>query len=126
MIIEKVDPERECFSDYSLIGDRLTIGNVIIDLTAEQDDQETIVTLSQRNGIVRRGLSPSCVYVAEVVIPPQRHEHEEVEGENGDVTITVTPLPLDTESVTLRLWPVVDEADSEINYRHMEEANVSE
>jgi hypothetical protein len=125
MIIEKIDPARESFSDYSLDGDSLTIGGVTIELTKERDDQEKIITLGQCNGMVHRGLMPCCAYVAEVVIPPRRYEYEEVEGED-ETKITVTPIPLDTESVVLRLWPVVDEAESEINHRIMEEVNVSE
>jgi hypothetical protein len=127
MIIEKIDPARESFSDYSLDDDSLTIGGVTIELATEQDDQEKIITLGQCNGMVHRGLMPCCVYVAEVVIPPRRYEYEEVEGkEEGKTETIATPIPLDTESVVLRLWPVVDEAESEINHRIMEEANVSE
>jgi hypothetical protein len=123
MIIEKVDPERECFSDYSLDGNSLTIGGVTIDLELEQDDQETIIILGQCNGMVHRGLMPSCVYVAEAIIPPRRYEYKEIEEKDGELTTSVTPLPLDTESVVLRLWPVVNEAENE---NQMEEENVSE
>jgi hypothetical protein len=126
MIIEKIDPLRECFSDYSLDGDSLTIGGVIIDLATEQDDQEKIITLGKCNGMVHRGLMPRCVYAADVVIPPRRHKHEEVEGADGETKTIVAPMPLDTELVVLRLWPVVDEAESEINHTYMEENNVFE
>jgi hypothetical protein len=126
MIIEKIDPLRECFSDYSLDDDSLTIGGVIIGLTADQGDQETIITLGKCNGMVHRGLMPCCVYVAEVVIPPRRYEYFEAEGEDGEMETIATPIPLDTESVVLRLWPVVDEAESKINHQRMEELNVSE
>jgi hypothetical protein len=127
MIIEKIDPLRECFSDYFLDGDSLTIGGVIIDLATEQDDQEKIITLGKCNGMVHRGLMPRCVYIAEVVIPPRQYGYEEIRGEeDGETKTIVTPVPLDTESVVLRLWPVVDGAESEINHQPMEELNVSE
>jgi hypothetical protein len=127
MIIEKIDPARECFSDYSLSGGSLTIGGVTIDLTTEQGDQEKIITLGRCNGMVHRGLMPCCVYIAEVVIPPRRYEYEEVEGEEEGGTKTITtPVPLDTESVVLRVWPVVDGAETEINHQPMEELNVAE
>jgi hypothetical protein len=125
MIIEKIDPSRESFSDYFLDGDSLTIGGVTIDLAAEQGDQEVIITLGRCNGMVHRGLMPCCVYVAEVVIPPRRYESEEAEGEGGEVTTVTTPVPLDAESVVLRLWPVDNGADNEINHK-MEESNVTE
>jgi hypothetical protein len=126
MIIEKIDSGRESFDDYSLDGDSLTIGGVTINLTTEQGDQEKIIILGRCNGMVHRGLMPCCAYVAEVVIPPRWYESEEVEGEDGETTTITTPVPLDTESVVLRLWPVVDEAESEINHNRMEELNVSE
>jgi hypothetical protein len=126
MIIEKIDPERECFSDYSLSGNSLTVGGVTIDLAAEQGDQETIITFGSSNGKVHRGLMPCCVYAADVVIPPRRYEYEEVEGEDGETKTVAAPVPLDTESVVVRLWPVADRAESEINHHPMEENNVSE
>jgi hypothetical protein len=125
MIIEKIDPGRESFSDYSLSGDSLTIGGVTIDLAAEQGEQETIINLGRCNGEVHRGLMPCCVYVAEVVIPPRRYEGVDVEGEGGETQTVAAPVPLDTGSVVLRLWPAAGEAESEINQR-MEELNVSE
>ena len=126
MIIETIDPDRECFSDYSLDGDILTIGGVTINLTSEQGDQETIITLGCCKGMVHRGLMPCCVYVAEVIIPPRRYAYEDVAGEAGETQSVAAPVPLDTESVVLRLWPVVDQAASEIHHQTMEEHNVAE
>jgi hypothetical protein len=124
MIIEKIDPERECFNDYFLSGSGLTIGGITIDLAAEQGDQETIITFGSCNGKIHRGLMPCCVYAADVVIPPRRYEYEEVEGEDGETETIATPAPLDTESVVLRLWPVVDEAATETeNMINMEGEN---
>jgi hypothetical protein len=40
MIIENIDPERKSFSDYSLDGNILTIGGVVIDLTAEEGNKK--------------------------------------------------------------------------------------
>jgi len=121
MIIEKVDPGRECFSDYALDGLELIIGDdVIVDLEAEESDNEVVIPFCKCNGMVHRGLmsQKQCSYVAEVIIPPRRYEDVEVEDENHvdiedenedeeqNTRTERIPLPLDIDSVVLRLWPV--------------------
>jgi hypothetical protein len=116
MIIEKVDPAREAFSDYSLEGTILTIGGTAVDLEAEEGDQEVIITFGSCNGAVHRGLMPRCTYVADIIIPPRKYDTVTTARENeGEETTEQVPRPLDTDTVTLRLWPVVDEAESETN-----------
>jgi hypothetical protein len=112
MIIEKIDSRRESFSDYSLDGNSITIGGITIDLAAEEQDQEVIITFGSCRGRIHRGLMPSCVYIAEIIIPPRKYETLEKSGE--DEKAETIPVPLDIDAVTLRLWPVVDEANSEI------------
>jgi hypothetical protein len=128
MIVEKVDAFREAFSDYSLEGAILTIAGIPVNLEEEQGDQEVIITVAACNGKVHRGMMPCCQYVADVIIPPQKYEAVEVEGP-GSGTIgsggskgkdeekkTYTesvPIPLDLDSVTLKLWPVVGQSESE-------------
>jgi hypothetical protein len=121
MIIEKIDPARECYSDYSLDGGILTIGGIEVDLAAEEGDQEVVISFGACNGMVHQGLKPCCTYVADVVIPPRKWETTtrvpeesggEMEEEPGEATETVA-APLDLDAVTLRLWPVVDEAENE-------------
>jgi hypothetical protein len=127
MIIENVDPSRDSFTDYSLEGTELTIGDVTVDLADEEGDQEVIITFGSCNGKVHRGLMPCCQYVADVIIPPRKYETVEVEGPSQGTTGTgnthgknnedETPtthtenvrVPLDTDSVTLRLWPIPDQ-----------------
>ncbi|MDR1903757.1 MAG: hypothetical protein LBQ88_15930 [Treponema sp.] len=119
MYIQKVDPNRESFGDYSLKDAVLTIGGITVDLEAEQEDQEVIITFSDHNGMIHRGMMPCCRYVAEVIIPPRRYELIEVENtsineddgeekemdeEPGRHTENV-PVSLDIDSVVLKLWP---------------------
>jgi hypothetical protein len=120
MIIQKVDPAREAYSDYSLEGTVLTIGGITVELEREQEEQEVIITFSDHNGMIHRGMMPCCTYVAEVVIPPRRYETVEVdgppsnafsgdgkEGEEGPVQhMETVPVLLDLDSVILKLWPV--------------------
>jgi hypothetical protein len=114
MVIEKIDTARDCFSDYSLEGTILTIGGIDVDLEAEEGDQEVIITFSNHEGMIHRGLMPGCNYVAEVKIPPRKYETVEVEGPpdgynggEGPETHTETvPVPLDLDSVVLDIWPV--------------------
>jgi hypothetical protein len=125
LIIEKVDLARECFSDYALNGNVLTIGGVAVDLADEEDDQEVIISFGSCNGRVHRGLMPCCVYVAEVIIPPRKYETVEVTAppamtgsedeamdEDTETYTETHPLPLDINAVTLRLWPLVDESQN--------------
>jgi hypothetical protein len=120
MIIEKIDPARESFSDYSIDGTILTLAGITIDLALEEDDQQTIIQFGSCQGKVHRGLMPRCMHVADVVIPPRKYQTVEVDGppqgmthggigENGELPATHTetvPVPLDVESVVLNLWPV--------------------
>jgi len=118
MIIEKIDPGRECFNDFIPDGYNLTIGGVGIDLASEEGDQEKIITLGSCDGIVHRGLSSRCTYVADIIIPPRKYQSVEADDSNeeteGNAPESIA-LPLDTETVKLRLWPVVDEVESETN-----------
>jgi hypothetical protein len=120
MIIEKIDPTREAFSDYSLEGADLTIAGIPVNLEEAQGDQEVIITFAACNGMVHRGMMPCCEYVADVLIPPRKYETAEVEngrGEDEEETdeepethTESVPVPLDLDSVTLKLWPVVEQS----------------
>jgi hypothetical protein len=121
MIVEKVDPSREAFSDYSLEGAVLTIAGIPVKLEEEQDEQEVIITFAACEGKVHRGMMPCCQYVADVIIPPRRYESVEVDGppenafsgdgKKGDqeevpaTHLETVPVPLDLDSVILKLWP---------------------
>jgi len=123
MRIQKVDPARTCFDDYSLDGTVLNIGGVAVNLAEEEGDQEVVITLGKCNGMVHRGLKPTCVYVAEVIIPPRKYITEEVDGPpegmmlGGEEEIPEThtetmPVPLDVGTVTLKVWPVIEEENN--------------
>jgi hypothetical protein len=130
MIVQKIDPAREAFGDYSLEGAVLTIGGIEVDLEAEQEDQEVIIPFSDHNGMIHRGMTPCCNYVAEALVPPRRYETVEVEGpptsafsgngEEGDEEVPAThmetaPAPLDLDSVILKLWPAEYDRQEETN-----------
>ncbi|GHV79805.1 hypothetical protein AGMMS49944_15960 [Spirochaetia bacterium] len=129
MIIEKIDPARESFSDFILEGTILTIGGVTIDLALEEGDQQVIIPFGSCEGKVHRGLMACCEHVADVVIPPRKYTTVEVDGppqgtaqggisENEELPATHTetvPVPLDPESVVLKSWPIVNEGQDEIN-----------
>jgi hypothetical protein len=133
MIIQKVDPSRDNYSDYSLNGNMLTIGGVTVDLAEEEGNQEVVISFGKCNGIVHRGLMPCCAYVAEVVIPPRRYDSVEVNGppadlfsgkEGDEVPAThmeTVPVSLDLDSVILKLWPVEYNRHEEINMAEGEE-----
>jgi hypothetical protein len=132
MIIEKIDPSRKCFSDYFLDGNILTIGGVEIDLAVEEGDQEAILSFGSCDGVARRGLTPGCSYIADVVIPPRKWATitRPIPENDGDMDteqqteVETVAAPLDLETVTLRLWPVVDEAVSATeNMTNMEGEN---
>jgi hypothetical protein len=126
MIIEKIDPGRECFSDYSLEGTVLRVGGVTLDLADEEGDQQVVIPFGFCERQVHRGLMGKCCkYAAEIIIPPRRYETVEVEGaagmfadeDNDDGIVAThletTPAPLDTDSVILRIWPGSFEAGEE-------------
>jgi hypothetical protein len=120
VIIEKIDPARESFSDYGINGTILTLGGVTIDLALEEADQQVIIQFGSCQGKAHRGLMPCCERVADVVIPPRKYRTVEAGGplrgmtgggeeKNNELPATHTetvPAPLDTESVVLKLWPV--------------------
>jgi hypothetical protein len=121
MIIQKIDPAREAFSDYALEETILTVGGIDVDLAAEQADQEVVITFSDHSGMIHRGMMPCCKYVAEVIIPPRQYKTVEVEGPpsgmgasgkgagKDEVSAThmeTVPEPLDLDSVVLNIWPV--------------------
>jgi hypothetical protein len=136
MIIEKIDPARESFSDYSIENTILTIAGLTIDLAFEEGDQQVIIQFGSCNGKAHRGLMPRCEHVADVVIPPRKYKTVEVDGppqgmshngENGGEELPAThtetvPAPLDVESVILNLWPVDETRGNTIQ----EEENVAE
>jgi hypothetical protein len=136
MIIEKIDPARDSFSDYSIDGTMLTLAGVTIDLALEDGDQQVIIQFGSCQGKVHRGLMSGCRHVVDVVIPPRKYQTVEVEGppqgmthsgtgKNEELPATHTetvPVPLDVESVVLNLWPV-DETQGETI---QEEKNVAE
>jgi hypothetical protein len=137
MIVEKVDPTREAYSDYSLEGAVLTIGGIAVNLEAEQEDQEVIITFSDHNGMIHRGMMPCCNYLAEAIIPPRRYETVEVdgppanalsgEGKKGDKAevpathMETVPVPLDLDSVILKLWPAEHDRHEEVSMAGGEE-----
>jgi hypothetical protein len=106
----------------------LKIGDIQIDLEAEQQDQEVIIPISDHNGMIHRGMMPCCSYVAEIIIPPRKYELVEVEDEHQVESgssgkeqeeerkprMENVPVPLDMESVVLRLWPVEDNRHEEM------------
>jgi hypothetical protein len=122
MIVNKVDQKREAFSNFSLEGSILTIADIAVDLEAEQDDQEVVITFSSCAGTVHRGMMPCGEYIADVIIPPRKYEMVEVEDEELETHTENVPAPLDLDSVTLQLWPIVDARREEIK----EEENGSE
>jgi hypothetical protein len=136
MIIEKIDPARESFSDYNIDGTILTLAGVTIDLAMEEGDQQVIIQFGSCQGKVHCGLMPCCKHIADVVIPPRKYQTVEFDGppqgmthsgigENEELPATHTetvPVPLDVESVVLNLWPV-DEMQGETI---QEEENVAE
>jgi hypothetical protein len=116
MIIEKIDSRRESFSGYSIDGNNVTVGGITVDLAAEERDQEVIITFGNLNGQICRGLMPGCIYAAEIVIPPRKYNVIEKSGEEeAGIEAETIPVPLDIDTVTLRLWPVANEANGEIN-----------
>jgi hypothetical protein len=118
MIIEKIEPARESFSDYVIDGTILTVAGATIDLALEEGDQQVMIRFGSCQGKVHRGLMPCCVHVADVVIPPRKYQTVEADGpqqgtsgigEGGELPATHTetaPVPLDIESVVLHLWPL--------------------
>jgi hypothetical protein len=136
MIIEKIDPARESFSDYSIDGSILTIAGATIDLALEENDQQVIIQFGICQGKVHRGLMPCCKHVADAVIPPRKYQTVEVDGPPQGMTYSGTgkkdelpathtetvPVPLDAESVVLKLWPLDDTRGETIQ----EEENVTE
>ena len=127
MIIEKVDPNREAFSDYQLTGSILTVAGIAVDLEAEQGDQEKVISITKCGitGKVMRGMMACCKYLADIIIPPRKYDLVEVTDEpaappkgkpKDEEAVTHTesvPLALDLDSVVLRTWPV--EASGETN-----------
>jgi hypothetical protein len=109
MIIKKVDAGKECFNAYRFSDGILTVGGIAIDLQAEQEEQEVIITFSLSEGEVKRGMSAGGAYVAEVIIPPKNYELVEVasgkEGEKETQTERVA-VPLDFDTVCITLWPI--------------------
>jgi len=120
MIIEKVDPHRESFSDYQLTDSILTVAGIAVDLEAEQGDQEKVIAITKCGvtGKIMRGMMPCCKYLADIIIPPRKYKEVEVTEEpvtppkgkpKDEDAVTHTenvPLPLDLNSVILRTWPV--------------------
>jgi hypothetical protein len=127
MIIEKIDPTRESFSDYSIENTILTIAGITIDLALEEGDQQVIIQFGSCNGKVHRGLMPCCKHVADVVIPPRKYQTVEVDGPSQEMTHSgigeneekpethteTVPAPLDVESVILSLWPIDNDTQGE-------------
>jgi hypothetical protein len=111
MIIERIDESQAVFNDYCLEGTVLTIGDIAVDLEAEQSDQQVIIAFTICGGKIYRGMMGCCTYAAEVLIPPRRYETVEVvdeaqEEEKAQRTHSESvPVPLDVDCVTLKLWP---------------------
>ena len=135
MIIEKVDPNREAFSDYRLAGSILTVAGIAVDLEAEQEDQEKVISITECGitGNVMRGMMACCKYLADIIIPPRKYDLVEVKDEpvtppkgkpKNEETGTHTesvPVALDIDSVILRPWPVEEQEETQEEERGEEE-----
>jgi hypothetical protein len=119
MKIEKVDPNREPFSDYRLVGTVLTVAGIAVDLEAEQENQEKVIAITKCSVTKQavRGMKPCCEYMADIIIPPRKYETVTVDpppkgkgkgkdGERQEPQAEEKPLPLDLGEVILRTWPV--------------------
>jgi hypothetical protein len=119
MTIEKVDKQRACYQDYSLNEGMLRVGDMLLDLQAEQAEQEVIITFCRCGAMVHRGMMPCCEYVAEVIIPPRRYETIEVADSPGgdqaeqEMHTENVAVALDLDTVVLKLWPIEAEQEKE-------------
>ena len=90
---------------YSLAGTILSVGDISIDLFAEQDDTQRIIDIcADKNGALTRGIGEA--YVVNVLIPPA-HYVDVPTGENdedGRPVYIPEKQPLDTDRVELLLW----------------------
>jgi hypothetical protein len=99
--------EGEHFASYDLNLEEkvLTVEGVDIDLEAEVQDCQTLITITRTEaGDFVRGLGGKAGYVADIEIPPREYRFEET-GEGETMTTERIALPLNLNVVILRLWP---------------------
>lgn len=80
------------FAEVVTIGTMVRVGNIDIDVSAEQQDGQAVLDICEKNGEMVIGTDGASEYVATIVIPGRRYDGED-------------PLPLDIGSVTITLWP---------------------
>lgn len=98
--------EGQQFPVWSLEGKRLTVEGITIDLEAEMQDCQNVITITKNSdGSCGIGLAGKSGYVADIEIPPVEYQ-EEVTGEGDEKEVRIRALPLDIDTVVLKLWPV--------------------
>lgn len=83
----------------------LHVGDIAIDLAAEQEDAEKIIDVcADSAGALARGMGRD--YVANVQIPPEEYEDVDSgeEDENGNAIYLHQKKALDPEKVEITLW----------------------
>lgn len=114
MIIKYKTPEAETrHAEYSIIGNNLLIGSIILMLDRyEKDDDVHMDICRDKMGNLTTGVIPgwSTAYVAQVDIPGRTYHEIEGEGisENGEPVMIQEADPYDPEKTTLTLWGTED------------------
>jgi len=94
-------------AQWSLTGTTLTVAGVEIDLDAEQEDVQRVISVYDGADGPTIGLADR--YIAVITIPPRAYADELVEEEMDGELVTMTiPVaqPIDPATVTLALWAV--------------------
>lgn len=109
MIVKEIQPGPHVA--WSLDGETLSVGDIAIDLAAEEKDSQAIIDISRDGDGLTRGMGNG--YVASVLIPPRCYEAEETD--EGDLVLV--PAQINTDAVELMLWqyddqPQADEANN--------------
>lgn len=92
---------------WSLDGGTLTIAGLTIDLYAEQEDVQRVISIYDGADGPSVGLAER--YIAVITIPPRAYAPEVVEEDMGGEVIEMTiPVaqPCDPATVNLALWAV--------------------
>jgi hypothetical protein len=125
MIIQKLGKETNNYVNFFLNGNVIIFPDqFIIDLEAEERDDEVTIPVCSNGTDYHRTLHEDCAYVAQIIIPSRKYniDYEDVEnketGEFESKEISI-PVPFDVENVILRLWPILlvvnREGDQEID-----------
>ena len=83
----------------------LDVAGITIDLAAAEEDSQTILNITNDAGTPVLGLSGRNGYIADIEIPPRRHELVEEEDAEGNMVTKSAALPFDINAVVLKLWP---------------------